>query len=373
MALKDVSFSVVKGVRNDVDLNRFAHADLSAGMNIDLDETGRLIRRGGIAQIESTASHSLWSNGTKAYLVAGNTMYYIDQSLNRWPVRDMNMTRVRYAEINNVVYWTDGLETGQIVGNTRSTRLGIAPPLQLSATVIPGALRAGRYMFTMTYARVNGEESGAPICGEIVLPVDGGIQLDLPTSSDTSVYEKRIYLTAWNGETPYLAGTVLNAVPTASFADMPELGAAVRTQFMTDAPPGVIIRYYAGRLWIAYGNYIWYSQPYEYGLFDRRSGFLGFDAEVRTISVVADGIFVGTSEETYWLSGTDPTQMQLQRVADYGTILGTETSVQGLYLTSDGLPGQVACWYSNKGMCIGMTGGQMKNMTGGRYIPPSAT
>lgn len=367
--MKTVNFKAFAGVRNDVSLDRFGHADLSAGMNIDLDETGRVARRAGVASVVAGVCHSLWGGDSVAYVVKDGVLNHVAIPATLTAIKPIAGGRVRYTEINNTVYWTDGVESGHITNKVDNSTLGIVPPGILSATIISGTLRPGMYLVSMTYVRASGEESGAPRSTEVAVAENEGIRLySLPVSTDPTVISKNIYVSAWDGETCYLAATLSNSDVIADIADQPSVGAALRTQFMVNAPAGQVIAYHGGRLYIAEGQYLWYSQPFEYGLFDARFGFIGMKAEIRTIAPNSNGLFVGTSDETYWLAGTDPTQFLSSLVSDYGTVLGTEATVPEFQLGQQPTQGQKVCWYSAHGLCVGYDDGHVVNTTGGRYI-----
>ena len=280
--------------------------------------------------------------------------------------------RVAYAGINQNIYWSDRVASGILVDST-NTHWSITVPPVISATATNGSLRAGRYLVVMTYVRGSGEESGAPRCSEVILSMNQGISFTgLPVSSDPTVVSKRIYITGCNGELPYLSAVISNSQTSLTLQSLPEQGMALRTQFMGPPPPGQVVGYFSGRAYVAAGGYLWYSQPHEYGLFDLRSGYIGFDMDVTTFASVSDGIYVGSKRATYWLSGADPTLFERKQVFAFGTLLGTEVRLRNDQVGQEdgGKQGNVVGWMGQKGFCIGMDGGQVQNVTGGRFIPP---
>jgi hypothetical protein len=381
--VKTIEFSTLRGVRNDVSLDRFDRdekgkptgmVDLSEAVNVDLDETGKIMRRLGTTLISAGANHSLFSSPLGAYVVSAGVLSYIAPTLTLTAIQSVAGPRLCYAPIIDRTYWSDTLQSGCLNGAV-SVPWGIAVPPILTASATAGDMRAGRYMFAMTYVRSTGEESGAPKYGEIILAANQGISFTgLPVSTDPLVTTKRIYITPQNGENAYLAGEMLNTTASATFTQAPLDGPTLRTQFMGPPPAGQVVGYFAGRSYIASGRFLLYSQPYEYGLFDLRTGFVGFPTGVQTFAAVADGVFVGTQSETNWLGGTDPTQWVRKSIATFGTALGTEYKLREDLVGSDyGATGTVMAWMSRKGICLGFDGGVMQEVSGGRYIPPTAT
>lgn len=372
--MNTIELRTINGIRNDVSAERFDRSgaiDLQTAVNCDLDHSGKVMRRAGTKLLASGSAHSLHAAGDCAYLAIDGTLKHLAQDLTLTPITAVS-GRVAMATIHSVTYWSDGTHCGALAGAVNSP-WGIFPPPVLVATTTFGTLRAGRYLFAMTYVRASGEESGATKYGELIVGENQGIRFcALPVSADPLVTDKRIYLTGSNDVLALLALTLANAATEASYTDQASRGMALQTQFMGPPPAGQGVGYFAGRAFVAQGRTLYYSQPFAPGLFDLRSGFVSFDSEIRTFSPVSDGVFVGTETTTYWLGGADPTQWVSTVVADFGTVLGTECELRADCVGLAGGAGKVAAWFGKKGLCIGFDGGQMKNVSGGRFIPPAA-
>lgn len=369
---KTVQYDQIKGLRNDVSPERFDPQDMAVAQNVDLDETGKLYRRLGTKRRIAGDMHSLFGFGDMAYVVSNGVLNALSQDMLLTPITAVAVNRVSYTGINEKVYWSNNVVSGELKG-AGNVPWGIAVPPPITATTIPGAMRAGRYMMSITYVRSDGRESGAPRSTEIALGDNLGLQFsNLPVSSDPLVTTKRIYITGCNGDLPYLTATLTNSTKTASVTELPAQGMALRTQFMGPAPVGQVVGYFAGRAYVASGPYLWYSLPHEYDLFDLRTGFVAFDANVQTFAAVSDGIYIGTERATYWLEGKDPTQFVRTQVAAVGTVLGTEVHLRNDLVgkQEEGTPGKVVGWMSKKGFFMGFDGGLATNKTGGRYYPP---
>lgn len=345
--------------------------DLQRGVNIELDETGKPYRRLGTTALNSVASHSLWANDELAYVVRSGSLCQINPDLS---ITSLSIpiagNRVRYQRVANDVFFTDNLTTG-VVGTNGYRPWGITPPPVPAAVSINGALRAGSYLFTVTYLRASGQESGASPLAFMALPANRGIQLTVTASSDTTVAGFNIYMSDCNGEVAYLVGTYPATDSVCSITALPESRSIpVRTLRCGPPPAGQVLCLYRGVLYVASGRYLFYTQPFEYELMNRMTDFISFTAPIKTLVAVADGIFVGTEDEILFIQGNDPSQFVSVPKASYGSIYGTEATVPG-YMFGDGEAGiLVPIWMSMNGVCVGFDGGQFKNLTGGRYILP---
>ena len=369
---KPIELKGAAGLRNDVSPERFAPEDLLEARNIELDETGKVYRRMGVTQAIAGKAHSLWADGQDAFVVLDGVLSRIHKGMTATAITPVAGERVAYCRVADEVFWTDGLQSGVINGDTSRT-WGIEPPPPFGAqSAGAGALREGSYLYTMTFARADGKESGAPLCGRVDA-VGGIVFTALPVSTDPTVTSKHIYLSSWGGELPYRAATLANSDTEALITAPPPAGPALRTQLMTNAPAGHLIGAFKGRLYVAQGRHLWYSQPHELELFDPMSGFLTFPDDVQTFAPVSDGIFVGSDSATVFLRGTDPGEFETRKVADYGTVRGTVQEVPEYYVLDEKQrqQGPQMMWMSKCGVCLGGNNGLFKNLTGGRYILPS--
>jgi hypothetical protein len=368
---KPIELKGALGVRNDISPERFSPKDLLIGSNIELDDTGKVARRLGTTPLIPGDAHSLYASGDDCLAVVNGVLNRINPDNSLVPLLSVGAGRVAYQRIVDEVMWSNGSQSG-IVSRAGARQWGITPPPAFAATsTSTGALREGDYLYTMTFVRADGKESGAPICGR--LHAVGGINFaNLPVSSDPLVTSKRIYLSAWDGELPYLAMSLMNTVKSATLSDDPPAGPPLRTQFMGAAPAGQLVGYYNGRAYVAQGRFLWYSQPYEFELFDLMNSYLAFPSEVKTFAPVSDGVFVGSEDETVFLHGDDPAEFKRRQVADYGTVLGTEQEIPEYYVLDEKQRnlGPQVMWMSKQGVCLGSNGGHYKNLTGGRYILP---
>lgn len=370
--MKTVEIKARSGLRNEVSGERFTPDDLLSGSNVDLDKTGKLSRRLGTLQLSAGATTSLWAEGDSGFYVRGGSLYQLHADLTATVVATNVGERVTYVRLGSTVYWSDGTKSGRVnSGANRSW--GIAPPTNsylLSAAA--GDLPAGTYGVTLVYMR-DGMESGAPRGQYITLPAASGLSLTgLPVSSDPSVTEKALYITNADGGVFFRAAILPNATTALTVYGAWSDTLALRTQFKSAAPAGHLVGIYNGRAYVAQGNALFYSDPYEYELFDLRSSYIPFSATPTIFAPVKDGLFVATETETVFLQGSDPSTFVSTQVAPYGGVPGTLTYPRNDLLLEKGVQGEAAMWYSTNGVCLGTAGGEFVNLTGSRYVSPAA-
>lgn len=370
--MKTIEFSGHAGVRNDISPERYKQEDLFAGSNIDVDKTGKVWRREGTTEVLAGAMHSLFSNGDMTLVVDGSNLTQLDAAFGKRVLAPVAGLRVAYGSTNRKVFWSDELVSG-VVREGANRQWGVNVPPSPGVSIVRGDFAAGIYLVTTTYVRSDDHESGAPRSVEITLADNQGFTLGLTPSTNPEVLYQRIYLSDINGKVCFLAGEVLNSTTSATFTAMPNLGAAVRTQFMGPPPAGQVVGYYSGRMYIAKGPYLWYSLPYEFELFDLRNGYIGFDTTVTTFSPVDDGLYIGTTNSVSWLAGNDPTKFDRKVVAPFNAVLGTEQLVPAHLMGELEDQGDAQVIMTSRGLCACFDGGVFKNLTGARYFPVSAS
>lgn len=371
--MKTIEFGALNGVRNDVSLERYKQGDLSKGVNIDVDDTGKVWRREGTTAVLAGNMHSLYNDGQTTLVVDGGNLTLLDK-LTKHVILPVTGRKLDYVTVNDEIYWSDEYQSG-VVQQGANRRWGIAVPPPPVFAVGAGSLDAGTYLVTTTYVRRDGRESGASKTVSITVPQNSSFTAVLTQSTDSLVTHCRLYISTVNGEVCYLAGEVANGHTALLISDAQQRGPAVRTMFMGPAPAGQVVGHFAGRAYVAQGPYLWYSQPYEHELFDLRSGYLGFDSNVTIFAPVSDGIYIGSDKSVHFLVGTDPTTMERRQVASYGAVRGTKRELPAYYFgPPDETPqGVVQTFMTQRGMCAGLEHGVFKNLTGGRYMPVAAS
>jgi hypothetical protein len=368
-----------KGFRglNTVDPEtRLAFDELREALNIDLDKTGLARRRKGYTVINEGTAHSLWSHGDLTFFVRGTELRRLQpDDTDTLLAEGLTLDKpVSYAEVNGEVYWGNGQQQGVIRGGVNHP-WGILPPASPSLTVLAsGSLPPGKYQACATLIDVDGREGPAGMTSSITLANNtGGIELTLLSGlSAPRIKEARLYLTPANGDQFYLVGTITASAPSL-FVVGGHYTIPLRTQDLRTPPPGQIVRYYRGRLWIAQNHVLWFTDALGYHLHDPRRNFYLLPEPINLLEPVTDGLFIG-SDRTYFLAGTQPEEMNLREVASYPAIAGTSVLADGSHVRigEETLHGPSALWASPKGICAGASGGVFLNLTEKRIAMETA-
>lgn len=124
-------------------------------------------------------------------------------------------------------------------------------------------------------------------------------------------------------------------------------------------PPGSILRYHFGRIYIVDADdprIVWFTEPYAFGRVKLQKGYLGFESPVRIFESVSDGIWCATDECTWWLAGTDPSEFAQQLMT-----VNPQLNYGGVARSSVKVPfDNDVMWMSPYGAVRAAPGGQIK-------------
>lgn len=332
--------------RGSVDLLRSA-------TNVDLTDDGKVRRRPGFTQaIAQGGCHSLWGDGNTGFFASGSGLYQLRESgpgVAATLVRDdlAPGQPLSYCEAGGTYFYTGSGHIGMVRDGVRidfTPRQNITPVL----SAIDGALSAGRYQFCFTQMGQGGESS-ATMPQVIDLPDGGGIRIDaIPTPAPGTALHA--YMTAANGE---VFGRVYLQV-TAGVAEVvapPELGARCQTLLLEPMPAGSIVRHSNGRLLVATGNLLCYSEPFANGLFRPSKNYIPFPAPVTVVEPCGSGVFV-VADKTYWLDG-DLAAASLIEKLPYGAVPHSGGSGP--------TDSNTVFWISTRGLVFGGADGSVRN------------
>jgi len=360
-----------KGVNNRLQDHELTGDRLRQGVNLRLRDTGRLERRSGFSQVRAAVSktHSLYTLPDYGLLfVDGTELVRYDPDTGSALILRGDMSPsapVGYTTPpGGDVYYSDGRVTGRVLQG-QNTPWGIAPPSGVpTLTPITGALPEGRYQVAFTYIDASGEESGAGLASSVQISAGYGIRvtgIEPPTTPGVTTLA--VYISPPNGEVFYHAADLSTSATQFDYLTPSATGRALRTQFITPPPPGNVLAYCAGRIYIANGNTVWYTEPLQYGRCRRASNFLLFPKHVTLMAGVKDGLYVA-ADQTYFLDGTDPSAMAPRVVLPFGAAFGSLAAIP---------KPDTWTWYSDRGIVQATTGGQVKELQADELFLDAAT
>ena len=126
-----------------------------------------------------------------------------------------------------------------------------------------------------------------------------------------------------------------------------------------------------GRMLISQENVLWWSEPYDFGLFNKAESFVQFNTKILMVKPVSGGCFISTEKKTYFLEGPNPKAWIMKQVANYPAVEWSDAIdyVEGIEVGMQS-PGLCALWASQEGAVIGTSTGQMINLNKEKIIYP---
>ena len=324
-------------------------------LNVDFTDKGTAVTRRGYSQTVAVDNgHSLKTLGGKTLMGMGTELHVITamSPLATTTLRTgLDGAAISYDERGGEVWWSNGVDSGRC--NADNTDHPWVPPApgNLSAVFAGvGTLPAGTYRVAITHAMSDGEESVASDIEEITLASAGSITLTLPTATaGTDAFN--IYCTVANGKVLQKYSTVAAATASVNIATPPQ-GRQLRDRaFLKPLPAGTAVCFHGGRLLSLSGEFIYYSKPYDYGVYDPAQDYIVLGAAGSIMASVESGLFVA-ADRTWFYAGADiATADPTERLA-FGAVAGTAFN----HPTS---ASPVAGWYSDEGIVFGAGDGSV--------------
>lgn len=340
---------------------------LRLAVNVNLSADGVPSRRKGIRQLIAMAgAHSLYTDGARMYW-GGPAGLYMADSTGKPTLLDVSTAYaapLAFVTVNGDTYVTNDAIGTKITAAGVAEPWGIVPPaaapVPVAAPLVGGELGI-RMQVTCTFVTATGEESGAPLAAEVIVGSNPSFQIiGIPQSADPRVVATRIYATNVDGQDFYRVADAPNGTLTMAVSGFGGAGMALTTQFNGPPPTGHILEYYAGRILIASGSVLHYTEALRYSLYDNVHNFIQFPARITMVKAVPDGVFV-SADRVYFLPALGTDDVSQRVVSLHKAIEGAACNDLG---TSD------VFWFSERGLMRGSSGGKVEEVTGGRLAMP---
>lgn len=151
---------------------------------------------------------------------------------------------------------------------------------------------------------------------------------------------------------------------------------AIAGKLLGPPPMASEIEYYRGRIYLAHDRWVWWTQLYQYDYVETTRNFAPMEKPVTLIMAVEDGLYVGTTEGLYFLQGTASEGLRRSKISSAPVIRGSGVIAQASDVQEQlGQPlpeGEVAMFMTADGICVGLDGGRVHNLTRGRVVFPGA-
>lgn len=332
-------------------------------INVDIARDGGYRRRSGQTRLVSGYGfHSLWAQpySDTMFVAREDTLYTIDAQMTLKPVAAVNGTsQLSFTQYNGNVYWVNNHTSGWLPSDSVTARgIGVETPSpvpRISAGL--GGLTAGTYGVCITHIDDRGEESGATRVHTFELPEGGGLVLsDLPISPELRI---RVYITDPDGGEPRSAVEFPAVFPSYQVTSQ-ATGGICQTRHLSPLPNGQFVSWMGGRLYVANGDTLYFSNAMRPHLHNAAHNFIKFVGQITMLEALTTGIFVGDDRGVWFLSGPDPTDVRAalvhrsRVVARSSTVLRAECLPEKM-VQSDA---PVAIWLGESGYVVGKEGGE---------------
>ena len=292
---ESILLSQFTGIRNTVSEERLQLGDLSAAVNVDIDDAGQLRRRRGYVPISAGHHHSLAEVSGRVVVVRDGTLGFLDAGLRFDPIVEVGTDPLAYTSVGTTIYYSSRSASGKIVN-------GQPQPW--------------------------GDRDGA---GQWISPVIR------PTETLGAI-----------------AGRMLSAPPLATEIEL-----------------------YKGRIYLASGPVVWATELYLYDLVDKNRNYVLLEDDVTMLAAVGNGLYVGTARQLLFLGGVLSKGLQLQTVLDTPVLAGSMVQVPLSKVHPQARQGPVPegdapVFMTGAGICLGLDGGEVFNLTQGRVVFPQA-
>jgi hypothetical protein len=356
--------------------SKLASNEVREAKNVLIHKSGSFERRDGYSLAQAaTRAHSVWTGKEqlRTFYAAAGTLYEVLQVQPTFSAaaRATGLwdAPARYAERGGRIYVSAGrmLRIDQDGGVRTPGVIDMVGFRPTANGTTAGGLSPGRYGLALSAVNDLGEESGLSEVTWVDLPAtQGAIAFDVPpTSADVAAWN--VYRTPPNGAELYFA----KQVAASSVLTLGELGRREAGWLRSPLPPGGELAAWNGRLWSAQGTFLYYTDPFS-DLCSVRDGYLPFGTPCdRLLLPMPAGMYVGTDEGVVFLAGSGPGDFRHTLAAEGAPIRHSGAIVDAALfpdrLVGDGTS-QVAVWFSDVGLNIGLPDGRVLTPQAGRIL-----
>lgn len=315
-----------KGIHNSARDYVLPQGGLLDALNVDITDEGHCrTRRGYRETVAIDNGHSLSNQGDKVLIGIGATLGVITarRPLEITTVRTgLSVLPISYAELAGEVWWSNGEDSGRIGTDNSDHPWAVEPPASpLSISAGAGSLFPGTYGVVLTHSMADGEESGASPVSLFDMASTGAMVITLPAPAGDATHFN-VYCTGADGSTFQLAETVPVATASVTITE-PATGRQIgRRYFLEPLPPGDCLAIFNGRMISAKGPWLFYSEPYDFGVYDPVQNYIRFAGDISIVAPCENGVFV-VADQTYWLAGADIDKQEMFVRLPSGAVKGT--------------------------------------------------
>jgi hypothetical protein len=147
----------------------------------------------------------------------------------------------------------------------------------------------------------------------------------------------------------------------------------VKGKLLGKPPLATSLAYYNGRIYMAQGRAVWATELYLYDFVDKTKTYTLYESDVQVLAAMTDGLYVGT-EDAIWFQSGPFNEMRRVASVNSGALPGSVASIPP-HLIPDQFMGNTRSAImvmTHGGLCLGLDGGNMMNLTQTKVIFPEA-
>ena len=338
-------------------------------------ENGRASMRPGLRHVTNTPYAELWQSPLHGDAFARLGSQWVKVNMADWThevLAEVGEGALSHLVLNGTVLVAGPAGIFQYNGSAAKPFTIDAPPGPI-VTASTGSLEAGDYGVAVAWLRGALESPLSPMTTHKSAAA-GGLQVLLPMVIDPTVTGVRMYLTRHNGGEllrceDYPVGTTVVDLPT-----LPKLGAPAQFQHMEPMPSGQYLGLWQGRLVVAHGRTLRFSEAMAYHVHDPRHGFVQMPQRITFVAPVDGGLWVGQVDHVVFLRGTAPQELAFERKTSRAPVPGSTVALASDEAGEASGGGRAAvAWLSSVGFAMGTPDGGIIEPQSKRLRAISAT
>lgn len=147
---------------------------------------------------------------------------------------------------------------------------------------------------------------------------------------------------------------------------------AVAGKLIGPPPMATALTYFNGRIYLANKRTLWATELYLYRYVDKTKNYRLFESDITAIGAVTDGIYVGTTDALWFMSGAF-NEMRRVRTVDQGVVPGSMLDVPSHLVTQQNASTKnVLLVMTDAGLCLCQDGGTTYMVTSPQMVFPEA-
>lgn len=153
---------------------------------------------------------------------------------------------------------------------------------------------------------------------------------------------------------------------------------AIRGSLLGKPPLATALALWNGRIWLAQGTLLWATEMFAFNFVDKTKNFFQFEAPITGIGAVNDGMYVGTDDGVWFLSGplgAMKREQVMQAAMIRGSLVYTPSELANPARVdpAGNAPVEMSVMFlTTRGICAGGNTGQCYNLTENAFAPPES-